>query len=102
MRSQMRKKFEKMFCFVQLENGTVAYVLHARNDDVQVLNIKKAIASLFQVSLEKGEHDVEEKGSTNEHTAHYRYSQELSKAYSYVQYAFAVLKKATTARSRFT
>ena len=39
------------FKFVQTEDGSVPAVMHSREEDSEILNIKKAIASTFQANF---------------------------------------------------
>eukprot|EP00118_Oscarella_pearsei_P028678 m.2678 g.2678 ORF g.2678 m.2678 type:complete len:911 (+) comp8842_c0_seq1:206-2938(+) len=71
IRFQTNKRFGKPFYFIQLTNGTIAHVLHSKDDDRQVLSFKRALAGAFQVSLTKGKSHVEEITSNNKHRAHY-------------------------------
>ena len=44
-------KMKAWFKFVQTQDGSVPAVLHSREENSEVLNVKKAIASAFQANF---------------------------------------------------
>jgi len=79
------EKFKNPFYFVQLENGTIAYVLKSSAEEARIANIKKALAGIFQTVLAKGKQDVAEVGAGNIHTAHYEYRMKCRKIFEVKQ-----------------
>jgi hypothetical protein len=64
--------FSRPFYFTQLQNGTIVEVQHSPNENPEVANIKKSLASLFQTHTKYGDSDVEEEDASSVHMAHYR------------------------------
>ena len=63
------KIFEKKFCFVQLNDGQIAEVIYPEEEDMNIANIKKAIASAFQANFaqEKLRRETDVSGIYNSH-----------------------------------
>ena len=59
------------FRFIQTEDGTIHSVLYSREDEAQMVNVKKAIVSAFQANF-KGTREKQEADPQSLHTAKYR------------------------------
>ena len=60
------------FQFVQIEDGSVPAVFHSREENAEILNIKKAIAAAFQANFE-GTQAKMEADPQSVHLAEYRF-----------------------------
>ena len=65
--------YNNPFCFLKnKEDGKIAIVFHPADEQQDVVNCKKSIASAFQANLKKT--DVEdETDAQSHHKSHYRY-----------------------------
>ena len=61
----------KWFCFAQSTTGKILGVFHPKNEDREIVNFKKAIASAFQANFRKTT-ERDERDSQSFHRSHYR------------------------------
>ena len=66
------QKMEGWFEFVQTEDGSIPVTRFSREEDREVVNIKKAVVSAFQANF-KGTSVKEEADPQSLHTAEYTY-----------------------------
>ena len=66
------KYWSGWFKFVQTEDGSVPAVFHSREENAEILNIKKAIAAAFQANFE-GTQAKMEADPQSVHLAEYRF-----------------------------
>lgn len=64
--------FMKDFCFVQAEDGRIVDVMYPIGENIQVVNIKKSIASAFQANF-KHDRARDEADVSGIHRANYKY-----------------------------
>ena len=64
--------FAKDFCFVQTADGRIVDVIYPSDENIQVVNIKKGIASAFQANF-KFELVRDEADVSGVHRASYKY-----------------------------
>jgi HEAT repeat protein len=72
MREYALERLSGWFCFVQTSFGQVVSVFHSTTEEVEVVNIKKGIASAFQANL-RGTTEETEIDPQSKHTSHYSY-----------------------------
>ena len=65
-------RMQGWFEFVQTEDGSIPVIRHSREEDAEVINIKKAVASAFQANF-KGTKVKEEADPQSHHKAEYTY-----------------------------
>ena len=65
-------KMKGWFQFVQTEDGSIPVTRYSREEDHEIVNIKKAVASAFQANF-KGTSTREEADPQSLHTAEYTY-----------------------------
>ena len=58
------------FWFIQTDGGLIPVTFYSREQDANIINIKKAIVSAFQISL-SGEKLVSESDPQSEHVSNY-------------------------------
>ena len=63
--------FSGWFQFVQTEDGTIPLTLYSREEDANIINIKKAIVSAFQSNFH-GKAEKEESDPQSQHKSQYR------------------------------
>lgn len=63
--------FSGWFCFVQTSDGQVVLVFHSPNEEIEVVNLKKGIASSFQANFLETVNETET-DTQSRHTSHYR------------------------------
>lgn len=61
----------RWFCFAQSTTGKILGVFYPKNEDVEIVNFKKSIASTFQANF-KGTTEEDEGDSQSFHRSHYR------------------------------
>lgn len=61
----------KWFCFAQSTTGKILGVFYPKNEDNEIVNFKKSIASTFQANF-KGTTEEDEGDSQSFHRSHYR------------------------------
>ncbi|CAI8021652.1 hypothetical protein GBAR_LOCUS12822 [Geodia barretti] len=72
MREYALERLSGWFCFVQTTFGQVVSVFHSTTEEVEVVNIKKGIASAFQANL-RGTTEETEIDPQSKHISHYSY-----------------------------
>ena len=70
-------KMQGWFEFVQTEDGSIPVTRYSREEDPEVMNIKKAVVSAFQANFE-GTKVKEEADPQSHHKAEYTYAYVLS------------------------
>ena len=70
-------RMQGWFEFVQSEDGSIPVIRHSRDEDPEVINIKKAVVSAFQANF-KGTKVKEEADPQSHHKAEYTYVYVLS------------------------
>ena len=68
--NEYSQRMQNPFKFVQTADGSVPAVIHSKDEDPQVVNIKKAIASTFQANFE-GSREKEESDPQSLHVSEY-------------------------------
>ena len=68
--NEYSQRMQNPFKFVQTADGSVPAVIHSKDEDPQVVNIKKAIASTFQANFE-GSREKEESDPQSRHVSQY-------------------------------
>ena len=70
-------KMQGWFEFVQTEDGSIPVIRHSREEDPEIINIKKSVVSAFQANF-KGTKVKEEADPQSHHKAKYTYAYVLS------------------------
>ena len=70
---ELKRSLSSEFFFVQTEDGSIPTTFYSREEEKEVVNIKKAIVSAFQANFE-GTKEKEEADPQSLHKAKYRYT----------------------------